>query len=72
MGGGFMKKAISVLLTFVMILGTVAVGGMSVSALPNDHISWDDTGNCYEISSYAELKAFADIVNGGQNDINAK
>ncbi|MBR6940338.1 MAG: Ig-like domain repeat protein, partial [Clostridia bacterium] len=49
-----MKKAISVLLSFVMLLGAVAVGGMSVSA--NIQV--------YEISSYAELKEFAVIVNG--------
>ncbi|MCR5523544.1 MAG: hypothetical protein K6F64_07910 [Clostridia bacterium] len=30
-----MKKAVSVLLTFVLLLGTVAVGGMSVSAVSN-------------------------------------
>ena len=56
-----MKKAISVLLSFVMLLGAVAVGGMSVSAAMSGSGTSSDP---YQISSYYELKEFADIVNG--------
>ena len=57
------KKAISLLLSLMLVLGAVAVGGMTASA-DDDGIVWNAAENRYEISNYAGLKAFADIVNG--------
>ena len=49
------KRGISLLLSLLLLLGAVAVGGMSASA----------DGSVYEISSYADLRNFADIVGNG-------
>ena len=56
------KRIISILLSLMLVLGTVAVGGMSASA----------DGSVYEISSYADLKEFASRVNSGETGLNAK
>ncbi len=60
------KKLLSVLLSLLLVLGAVSVGGMTVSA-DDDGIAWNEAENRYEISSYAGLKKFADIVNGIEN-----
>ncbi|MBR0112775.1 MAG: hypothetical protein IJM02_03420 [Clostridia bacterium] len=60
------KRLLSVLLSLMLVLGTVALGGMTVSA-DDDGIAWNEAENRYEISSYAGLKKFADIVNGIEN-----
>ncbi len=54
------RKPISILLSLVMLLSVFA--GMSFTA---------SAANMYQISSYAELKAFANAVNGGATDANA-
>ena len=56
------KKVLSILLSFMLVLGAVSVGGMSASA----------DGYIYEISSYEELKAFASRVNSGDVSACAK
>ena len=60
------KKLLSVLLSLLLVLGTVALGGMTVSA-EGDGIVWNAADNRYEISSYMGLKKFAGIVNGKEN-----
>ena len=57
------KRIISILLSLMLVLGAVAVGGMTASA-DDDGIVWNDAESRYEISSYAGLKEFASIVNG--------
>ena len=57
------KRVISLLLSLMLVLGTVSVGGVSVSA-DGDGIEFNEADNRYEISNYAGLKKFADIVNG--------
>ena len=54
------KKTLSVLLSLLIVLSVFA--GMTFTA---------GAANTYQISSYAELKAFADAVNGGETDANA-
>ena len=54
------KKSLSVLLSLLMLLSVFA--GMTFTA---------NAANTYEISTYAELKAFADAVNGGERNANA-
>ena len=54
------RKPISILLSLVMLLSVFA--GMSFTA---------SAANTYEISTYAELKAFATAVNGGSTGLNA-
>ena len=63
------KRLLSVLLSLMLMLSVVAVGGMTASAeLPGDGTA----DNPYRISDYAELKAFASMVNGGATGANAK
>ena len=54
------KKSLSVLLSLLMVLSVFT--GMTFTA---------GAANTYQISSYAELKAFAAAVNGGETDANA-
>ncbi len=56
------KKILSILLSLMLVLGTVAVRGMTASA----------DGYVYEISSYSDLMAFASLVNSGETGLNAK
>ena len=56
----FIHKPVSILLSMLMVLSLFA--GMSFTA---------SAANMYQISSYAELKAFANAVNGGATDANA-
>ena len=51
------RKSLSVLLSVLMALSVF--GGLTFTA---------GAANTYQISSYAELKAFADAVNGGETD----
>ena len=55
------KRILSLLLSVVMVLGVCAVG-ITVSA----------EDSVYEIDSYAKLKEFASLVNGGQTGLSAK
>ncbi|MBR0112906.1 MAG: MucBP domain-containing protein [Clostridia bacterium] len=55
------KRALSLLLSFLLVLGACAAG-ITVSA--EDPV--------YEIDSYTKLKEFASLVNGGQTGLNAK
>ena len=52
-----MQKTLSVLLTLTMLLSLF--GGLTFTAV---------AANTYQISSYVELKAFANAVNGGETD----
>ena len=57
------KRVLSLLLSLTLVLGAVAVGGMSASA-DGDGIVFNSADNRYQISTYSELKEFASIVNG--------
>ena len=57
------KRMLALLLSLTLMLGAVAGGGLRASA--DEGIAFNETESRYEISSYAGLKAFADIVNGG-------
>ena len=70
-----LKKGLSLLLSLMLVLGAVSAGLMSVSADDEmqpvgDGIVWNNAEQRYEISSYAGLKVFADIVNGVSNPNN--
>ncbi|MBO4894065.1 MAG: Ig-like domain repeat protein [Clostridia bacterium] len=54
------KRALALLLSLMLVLGTAAAGGVSVSALSGSGTADDP----YQIESYSDLKEFADIVNG--------
>ena len=56
------KKILSILLSLMLVLGAVSVGGISVSA----------DGYVYEISSYSDLMAFASLINSGNTSACAK
>ncbi|MBR3438156.1 MAG: hypothetical protein IKH13_01455, partial [Clostridia bacterium] len=56
------ERALSLLLSLMLVLGTVAVGGINAAA--------DES--LYEISSYADLKNFASLVNSGNTSACAK
>ncbi|MCR4594315.1 MAG: hypothetical protein K5761_04615, partial [Clostridiales bacterium] len=63
-----MKKGLSILLSLVMVIGIIATIPFTASA---DTLQQDANG-FYLIDSYAKLKEFAQIVNGGDTDVNAK
>ena len=63
------KRVLSLLLSLTLVLGAVAVGGMSASA--DIGIKWEDGENYCEISDYAGLKEFASRVNGGETKVTA-
>jgi hypothetical protein len=56
------KRILSLLLSLMLVLGAVSVGGISVSA----------DGYVYEISTYSDLRVFADRVNSGETSACAK
>ncbi len=56
------KRALSLLLSLMLVLGAVSVGGINAAA--------DES--LYEISSYADLKNFASLVNSGNTSACAK
>ncbi len=58
------KRALALLLSLMLVLGTAAAGGVSVSALSGSGTADDP----YQIESYSDLNEFAVIVNGKENE----
>ena len=63
-----MKRVLSIVLSLVMVIGIIATIPFTASA---DTLQQDANG-FYLIDSYTKLKEFAQIVNGGDTDANAK
>ena len=66
------KRTLHGVLTLMLMLGLMLIPGLlPETACAAGHLTQDENG-VYQIDDYDDLKAFAEIVNGGEYDANAE